>query len=245
MSTFKKLKLVSEDELQRLKEKQIRDYDPKIKKLAFLQSEMDLLLNEDSGLNTEERLKLFQAAQQRFESFKAPSLDNLPVVKKTVTEHEVEEALEGVQPFVDLEDDEDSVLGLVPAQLRTKAKGLLNLITTNPDLISFDSHNNVSISGTPIQGANFTDLFRSMYVHRKGEVPGQAKFLRALKDMNVPISLISNTRVHSQLGSARGRSLSRSPKAFKTPITSPVRAPLAPPGKQPTVLHVYPPASKR
>ena len=41
MALFKKLKLVDEHELEQLIEKQIRQYDPRIRSMALLQKEME------------------------------------------------------------------------------------------------------------------------------------------------------------------------------------------------------------
>ena len=67
MSSFKKLQLLSEEEVNRLKQKQISQYDPQLRAAAFLQTELDdLLSNKD--LDSQQKMTLFQMAQQRFAS---------------------------------------------------------------------------------------------------------------------------------------------------------------------------------
>ena len=69
MASFKQLKLIDEQELNRLIEKQIRQYDPALKILASVRKEMNTLM-ERNDLLPEEKLALYQSAQQRFDSIK-------------------------------------------------------------------------------------------------------------------------------------------------------------------------------
>ena len=60
---FKRLKLLDEQELDRLIEKQIRQYDPNLRGMVALRKEMDQgMCRED--LNPEERIALYKSAQQ-------------------------------------------------------------------------------------------------------------------------------------------------------------------------------------
>ncbi|KAF0144314.1 MAG: hypothetical protein FD143_3390 [Ignavibacteria bacterium] len=82
-TTLKKLKLVNEQELTRLIEKQIRQYDPGLKVLANIQHEMDTVM-EREDLLPEEKLALYKSAQLRFAKIKPilfsnnSSIDHLP-----------------------------------------------------------------------------------------------------------------------------------------------------------------------
>ena len=233
MTSFKKMKLVGEDELQRFKEKQIRDYDPKIRTLAFLQSEMDAILNADSDLNAEEKLKLFQIAQNRYDSFKKQSaVTNLPEKKQTV-EAPAEEEAPPEDDFdaaaEDADDDDLRILQFIPTLMREKAKQVLKIIKENPEDISYDSHNTVSLSGSPIEHSNFTDLFRSLYVKSRVKPAGQAEFVQVLKNLNVPNALISNKSLHKGPSKRQRADFQFIPSASS----------VSPPGQQPHVLHVY------
>ena len=62
---FKRLKLLDEQELDRLIEKQIRQYDPNLRGIVAMRKEMDeVMCRED--LNPEERIALYKSAQERF-----------------------------------------------------------------------------------------------------------------------------------------------------------------------------------
>ena len=63
------MKLMSEDEINRLKSKQITQYDPQVRTMAFLQTEIDDILTR-KDLAPESIMALFQSAQSRFHSLK-------------------------------------------------------------------------------------------------------------------------------------------------------------------------------
>ncbi|KAF0147100.1 MAG: hypothetical protein FD143_3110 [Ignavibacteria bacterium] len=75
-NSLKKLKLVDEQELTRLIEKQIRQYDPGLKVLANLRQEMDTVM-EREDLLPEEKLALYKSAQLRFVKVKPVLSSNL------------------------------------------------------------------------------------------------------------------------------------------------------------------------
>ncbi len=60
---------MSEDEINRLKSKQITQYDPQVRTMAFLQTEIDDILTR-KDLAPESIMALFQSAQNRYHSLK-------------------------------------------------------------------------------------------------------------------------------------------------------------------------------
>ena len=83
-SLFKRLKLIDEQELTRIVEKQIKEYNPGIRSLANLQQEMDGVVNNE-GISPVEQLALYQSAQQRFRKIKIPDTKNPVEALATVT----------------------------------------------------------------------------------------------------------------------------------------------------------------
>ena len=79
MAAFKKLKLVDEHELEQLIEKQIRQYDPRIRSMALLEKEMGSALNRDD-LAPEEKLALFKSAQHRYDKMNRIGMDSSEAV---------------------------------------------------------------------------------------------------------------------------------------------------------------------
>ena len=67
MANFEKLLLLTEDERDQLRQKRIKEFNPQIRTMAFLEEEMEKLLNDTSPLDADSKLKLFQAAQNRYE----------------------------------------------------------------------------------------------------------------------------------------------------------------------------------
>ena len=74
---FKRLKLIDEQEVGRLVEKHLREYDPALHSLATIHKEMETVLNRDD-ISPEEKLSLFKINQQRFGRIKIPPVDATP-----------------------------------------------------------------------------------------------------------------------------------------------------------------------
>lgn len=68
---FKKLKLIDEQEIGRLVEKRLKEYDPGLRSLANMYREMDGVMNRED-LAPEEKLALYKTTHQRFSNMKAP-----------------------------------------------------------------------------------------------------------------------------------------------------------------------------
>ena len=71
---FKRLKLLDEQEFDRLIERQIRQYDPAIHSMAQMRKDMD------SALSRDDFLSLFTATQNRYNKIKPPNVASLPPV---------------------------------------------------------------------------------------------------------------------------------------------------------------------
>jgi hypothetical protein len=95
------------------------------------------------------------------------------------------------------------------------------MITENPDILGFDNNMQAVIKGEVIKGSNVIDLFNNLFQKRKKghkNPKGHTEFVSALKDINVPHSLIAKSRVLE------------SPKSLKL---------RRPPGRKPHLLRVY------
>jgi hypothetical protein len=87
--SFKKYKLFSEEEIERLKQKQLIEYNPNVGTLSKLQSEIELLLNDTSnGISDETKLSMLATLHRRFnllratgEQVKTQPATQLPVVQ--------------------------------------------------------------------------------------------------------------------------------------------------------------------
>lgn len=83
---FKKLKLVSEEELLRLQERQLKQYDPNLRVLAKAHSQITDLLNprQDSTLTANERLRLLDMLRNRFREIKNVTMSAAPAKVSTM-----------------------------------------------------------------------------------------------------------------------------------------------------------------
>jgi hypothetical protein len=202
-NTFSKLRLVRDEELSDLKQKRIRNYDPKIRTLMFLQSEMDSILN--SGLAPEEMHNLFITAQSRYESFKRNTQDTRPPdPPRPQTPQLFAAREENEEEFVDATDspEDEDLIALVPKPSRAKAREVLKQINDNPDFITFDGRKQLHLHNQPLQGSNFHDLFLALFnpSSKRTEYPhGEIPFHSALRDLNVATSLIPNKNYRSMV----------------------------------------------
>jgi hypothetical protein len=99
MSSFKKLQLLSEEEVNRLKQKQLSQYNPQLRAAAFLQTEIDDLLG-NTDMDSQQKMTLFQMAQQRFASLVGKNaMSSVPLagIHKEMT-HDEEEQRQNVRP---------------------------------------------------------------------------------------------------------------------------------------------------
>ena len=82
MSEYRKMVLMENAEVDRLRQKQIREYDPTIGAMAHAQADIDEALTR-SNLTDDQKLTLLSQAQQRFMRLKA-SIGILPTQQTTI-----------------------------------------------------------------------------------------------------------------------------------------------------------------
>ena len=226
MSGFTKMKMVEEAELLRLKDKQIREYNPQIRSMSFYQNEIDDILT-DNKLSASDKLTLIGVAEKRYNGIKSSTVGTAAVkpgptilagISSGLVPKESASLVTGLAPTAVLapgavaadgvaavdaptETSTRRILHGIPPAMMKKATEMLNYIKEYPEHISYDKKNmEVTINGEAIKHTNFIDLFRSLYSNRRNYNPiGSAPFMSALSDMNAPISLISNKYVWSNL----------------------------------------------
>ena len=99
MTSFKKMKLISEEEFVRMKEKQIHDYNPSLRTLAFYQTELDNIISNNS-YDSETKEKLFRTAENRFHAIKNKESISLTSKSSVIEEHPI--PIADTQAAVDL-----------------------------------------------------------------------------------------------------------------------------------------------
>lgn len=165
MNPFSKHRLLTEEDFQRLNEKRIKEYDPKLRTMAFLQTEVDRMLDDSSPLLPSERLQIFTLAQNRFENLQKQQIplpgdplpppipvhvETLPVPKRVgeVYAHHLVPAVEPaavveIEPKMRAPHDEfvefaKALPRLVPQDRLDKAKAFLNELRNVEDLTLSD-----------------------------------------------------------------------------------------------------------
>ena len=215
--------LVEKAVLDRLRQKQITQsfQQPQLTNLVQIQTHIEDLLG-NTKLSDDAKVALLQRAQNRFSQFKAamtphstaaPEADKEPeIVPPAAKPAAVPAALLAAAPGdaaaaaaepaatpapAPTADMFQTVA--VPTKMKNKFSSLKSFFTQHPGLIGKNSKNEMVISGKPIQGSNFDDLMRNLYVKKQDyNLLGNMEFMNALRTSNLSTSLLSNTDLVSQ-----------------------------------------------
>ena len=205
--SYVKKVLVDEAELDRLQQRQLREYSPELASLSRLKADMDSILRR-SGLSPQEKLTRLAALQGRFEKIRkdagvlsSSSASTLPQLAVT---HDAQR-----RPTVDYnstgdEEDEDAgekheagdseeeipdplspiskkVRNLgVKGQYERKARNVMLKINNAPEIITANRAVELVVNGIAVPDSNFASLFRSVFSRTHDlEQPGIHQFLGA------------------------------------------------------------------
>ena len=219
MSNFAKKILIDKGELDRLQQRQIRDYSPELHNMGELQNLMAELF-EKKGLSDDAKLSLLKTYQARFDklqrdtglpstgalsaSSNAPEIVKKGKVKTNPADDTVDE-----QDTSETDDNLGSETDDTPIDVKTtpmtvkefgiqrmyepKAKKLLMKITEHSNILTRNSSGEMVVNGKAEPGTNFDSLFKSM-VTPKADLnqPGLDKFLEGLRSMGVRYSDLSS-----------------------------------------------------
>lgn len=251
MASFKKMILVEPSVAERLsesgqREKQIRNYDPTLRNLAMLESEIDSLL-KDKSMPDDAKLRIIQTSQHRFEQLASRYSGNVAKHEENEVDpaagatHATPPAAAAVAPAAAaaVDDNEEEVvdeahghevedrrriLTAIPLRYRNKANFVLDLIDKSPN-VRVDDRLRLVLDGKTIVGSNIIDLMNSLYTPRKKFIAiGSQDFLEALRGLNIPASFVSNRYLSNP---SRKRVLAASSKD------------ILPPGNRVRILRVY------
>ena len=223
-SLFQKYRLVPASDEQVKQERKIADYDPKLRSMAFLQSEIDDILN-NKELGAEARLKIFNLAQNRFLAQMHQSFE--PPVPSGTTKFAVPtagEQSEGVEAKADDEDDVkldvdfadakdepelasmnfDRIVHDYPKTYKDAANRYLKHVHDDESTLFVDDRNHVYINDKQIPRANFYDFMEYMFrpLKKLEEPPGFSTYWKhVLEHYELPNSYIPNKAL--QIGKGR------------------------------------------
>ena len=235
---FLKQVLVEQGELDRLRERQIRDYSPEIRSMVKIQDDIhQILLRTD--LSAQQKLDMLSVPQARFDHLKAetntlqgqrasasPEVPK-PVEKKVPEKKAADMTKDKVN--VDDEKEEDNMdaeeevnktpvksfiisplrMG-VSQQYRQKAEDLMEKIIKRPDIITRSDGGELVYMGQAVPNSNFNGLFTGMFT--SGSVvrgAGSTELFKALRQLGVQSSEMTSGKYRDAYG--------RTPQATRRP----------------------------
>ena len=221
--SYVKKVLVDEAELDRLQQRQIREYSPEIASLSRLKSDMDIILRH-SGLTPQEKLNKLATVQGRFEKIRKdagvlsssvaaiapPQVPTAPPPEGAKGDEEEEEEENAPKPESGPEDIPDPLsptskkvrhLG-VKGQYERKARNVMLKINQHPEIIKANRDGELVVNDQPVPGSNFASLFRSVFSRTHDlQQPGINQFLGALRQIGVHSKELSGRAVQDVFGS--------------------------------------------
>ena len=209
MSSFVKKVLVEQAELDRMQQRQLKEYSPELHSLAWLQTHMaETLARKD--LSTEQKLQLLSSYQSHFDKLQRDTgvLSSGSLVSAKAA---INSADDGAHPVAapdsnsaqkqDVKDAKSSQVTpalkmvcqlRVEPQYELKVRNLMLKILDNPDVLKRNDQGEIVINGVAEPNTNFIALFSSM-VGRVNDLqqPGIDKFLGALGQIGVKCNELS------------------------------------------------------
>lgn len=209
---YKKLKLVDEDELHRLIEKQIREYNPELKAMVDRKLDMHKVLDQ-KDLTPEQKLLLLDANKQQFSQYQNKANFNLSSKDQTLPTPlppppqppPIEPSLSAViepdeNSFPEEEEDTPWPYPDVPTVHKDKIDLLGSLIENSNGTIGRDpSTDELVINGEKIVNSSFHDLVKDLFVRSKqtANLKGQDQLISAISRLVSPGGKWENIRLSS------------------------------------------------
>ena len=238
MSSFKKMLLMSQEELERIKAKQIKEYDPSITALARVQNQVDSVLTDPTiaQLPADQRLKLLQKLQHRFEQIKHEGDTPLKLagVSASLPEPASMPATPTTASTTGLSRPAVQLFG-INQRYRNRADTLMKHILQDPASLSVNERNEIVVKGRTVPGSNIIDLVSDAFATSKSRVDGPrpqgfSDFVTALRDVNAPRTLLMNPSYSDPISATHRRSVHH-PKLSSTSHNLP--------HKRPRILSLY------
>ena len=193
--SFKKYKLFTDDEIERLRQKNLTEYNPNISALAKLQGEMESLLDGNSAVPNDDNIKILSTLEQRFNSLKKNEASlvkqQAAVNPNVVPRVDMAQIVDNDQP-AEPADAQDVILNSFDPLIRPRVTLLLDSISNHPELISFDDQKHLVLNGIPIDNSNIVDSIKRLFKIRtpgKTSLKGQKSLVNLLSQIELPNAL--------------------------------------------------------
>ncbi len=202
--SFKKYKLFTDDDLQRLRQKHLAEYNPNITVLAKLQGEIEELLDGNISIPNDDKIKLLSTLGQRFNSLKQKEqqpiikpIEKAPVPIAALAENvEEQEEEENEDPG---DQQNNAILDSFEPFMRPRVNMLLDSFAQHPEIISFDDQQHLILNGIPIDNTNIVHSLKRLLkikIPGKSSIKGQKSFTQLLAHINLPKSLQNLTKIN-------------------------------------------------
>jgi hypothetical protein len=245
---YKTMTLIEEAELERLRQRQIKEYNPSLRSLAQIQDQIEKLF-DDPELTDEGKCKILSLLHERFGAL-LTQYKNSPAAAAQVPEAKPVQIDIKAQEEPNLDDssvDEDmeneakgqapivpKIPSLkdanIPTQFAKKFEIFQSFLKDHEDQISSNDQNELILDGQSIKGSSFLDLLRSFYVRNQDmNLIGLQQFQNKLHDINASLDMFSHRETLSTLTHLDKKIKKHNQTGFGYP----------PPGKRPRFLHVF------
>ncbi len=178
MAAFKKMAIVPSDELDRIKQRQLTNYNPELRIMSWLQNEIDDIFSR-SDIAPIDRLALIQTAMHRFQSFNIKNITQLretpqinqpgrnsrlttappaPAAPEIVTSTPAAPVPSPVPaPQRHQSMLESDILDPISIRFKERADAVLDHLSQFPEEITLDKKGELILQGEPVKGTTITD----------------------------------------------------------------------------------------
>ena len=200
MNSYQRMQLIGNEELARLRDRQLISYEPNLRAAAQT-NEIIRTLVDDETLPAEERLALLHAQKLRIRKQMAAAKEAAggPAVVASAAAAPAAAAPAAAVPVAVADVIRNATIersvATVARNKREQARAMLNSLKDNPN-VSFDDDMHVTIDGDPIEGSNLADIMHAMYNTYQTTLPAHTRdFAQALGSIHFPSTHIVNPNI--------------------------------------------------
>ena len=195
MSDYRKMMLLEEAEVDRLRQKQIREYDPTLSALGRAQAQMEAFLLDDK-LSDEEKLMLIEQAQQKFKRLKSAigPIENVqpvtvPVAAAAAVVPPGAVAAAAPAPVAAVAGPSAPAVDVIEQNLdpsrHADYKALKTMVDKNPKLLRVNQKGEIVFKDKLIPGSSYSDIVKAVLSGRNiSTTPGVTEMLKGLHGMH-------------------------------------------------------------
>ena len=222
MASFKRLRLMQDEEYNRLRQKQVTSVDSEARLIARLEDESRDVMSSDK-LTDGEKVAMLNHLRIRMEDLRNKEKAEIEVVgiSKKLPGLIVPIAAAAVAPaavaanvplaqVIKKEDSSDIIdlnsnllLSNIVSKNQSRASKLLELMKANPKILTLNDKLEVVVNGKSIVNSNFLEMFEGLFNTKKKtsfeNLPGIHNFLEGLNSINESKKLITNSYFQSEL----------------------------------------------